>query len=202
MGAYLLEAGKLSPTLSKTATACPRTHAKDGIVYRAAHDPAPRFRIVFYLAQPYVFLKDGTTQAERIEEWKLRLYALAERVGVEMDESCVDPSRLFYFPTHAPGRPFESYFIVGENLLDIEALPITETAIAKAKGGKASAKAGKEPGKAKTTPAGAGTSRRRRANGTERTGATGPNGPRIFRPRIGPRLWAGAPGRGCAQGRD
>jgi hypothetical protein len=132
---FLVDKGKLSPALSQTVKDLRRDMTARGVVHRVSHDPAPRFRIVFPLAQPFEFLKDGATQNERLQEWKFRLYALADLVGVVMDESCVDPSRLFYFPAHAPGRQFETYLVGGESLLDIEALAITDAVKQKAGGG-------------------------------------------------------------------
>ncbi|NBC37814.1 hypothetical protein GTZ99_14760 [Novosphingobium sp. FSY-8] len=91
-------------------------HTEDGVVILVQHNPIPKFRAVFPLHEPFVFAKRGGTQSDAINEWKERYAGFCTELGLQFDESCVDPARLFYFPRHAKGKPCGSWQIIGQPL--------------------------------------------------------------------------------------
>ena len=97
-------------------------HGKDGVAYILTHVPIPKFRILLPLAEPYVVAKQHMSQADAIHLWKGRLLGLSKIIGLPIDESCLDPSRLFYLPRHAAGRPYRIVVTSGA-ALDFSAVP-------------------------------------------------------------------------------
>jgi hypothetical protein len=74
-------------------------HTEEGVVILVQHRPMPKFRAVFPLHEPFVFAKRGGTQQDAIAEWKERYAGFASAMNFFFDEKCVDPARLFYFPS-------------------------------------------------------------------------------------------------------
>ena len=97
-------------------------HTTDGISYILQHQPMPKFRIIFPLAEPYVIAKQKLNQKGAIDLWKGRLLGLAKILDVPIDQSCLDPSRLFYLPRHKEGRDFKVIVTSGK-ALDFNAVP-------------------------------------------------------------------------------
>lgn len=91
-------------------------HTEDGIVILVQHKPMPKFRAVFPLSEPFVFAKRGGTQQDAIAEWKERYAGFCSALGLFFDETCVDPARLFYFPRHKRGAPFDTWHVIGKAL--------------------------------------------------------------------------------------
>ena len=65
----------------------------------------PRFRVMLFLDAPFAFFVDGQTIDARIAEWKRRYLAVADNLGLVVDQSCTDPARLMYLPSHPPETP-------------------------------------------------------------------------------------------------
>jgi hypothetical protein len=100
-----------------------RSQTSDGFGFTLSHAPIPKFRIVFPLAIPFVVAKQkGLSQADVINLWKGRLLGLSKIIDLPIDESCLDPSRLFYMPRHDKGRPFRIVVTSGDPL-DFDAIP-------------------------------------------------------------------------------
>jgi len=82
-------------------------HTEKGIVCQVSHNPMPKHRVVLLFKEPFVIENEGKTQKEAMDKWAKVPEALARLLNVPFDTSCTDPSRLFYFPRHADGKPFE-----------------------------------------------------------------------------------------------
>lgn len=93
-------------------------HVEGGIKYFVDHIPMPKYRVIFFLNKPFVISKVAKTQREAIELWKKKYAGAANMVDAYYDRSCVDPSRLFYFPRHGKGKAHHVEIIVGD-LLDL-----------------------------------------------------------------------------------
>ena len=103
----------------------------EGLMAFFSHDPFPKHRIVLPLAEPFAPAFDARRHDEGMKKWGDICRALARALGdLPMDKSAVDPSRLFYFPRHPEGLPFETTFVGGPLLnwrdlaLDGAAAPI------------------------------------------------------------------------------
>lgn len=101
-------------------------HTKDGISYVLTHAAMPKFRVIFPLDKPYIIAQQKLSQQDAINLWKGRLLGLAKILDVPIDESCLDPSRLFYLPRHKQGRDFEIIVTSGD-ALDFAAVPAIDT---------------------------------------------------------------------------
>lgn len=96
----------------------------EGFMVDIQHIPMPKHRVVLPLAQVFEPTKVAKTHDEGMKMWGLVCHALAKALGdLPLDRSAVDPSRLFYFPRHAPNRPHETS-IIGGDLLDWKSLKL------------------------------------------------------------------------------
>jgi hypothetical protein len=103
---YLTEKG-WEPSLVKTVEYTGDEHEEGGIMAVVRHAPMPKHRLIVPLKEPFIIADQGGTQAEAMKLWGKVATALAQLLDIPLDESCLDPSRLFYLPRHAPGRPYD-----------------------------------------------------------------------------------------------
>lgn len=101
--------------------------SSNGVTIIVKHNEMPKFRIVFFLNEPFIF-QGKYSQKERIIEWKERYYGLARQLELPVDKSCVDPGRLFYFPRHEKGSKNSTIYMGGEPLVleDIERISLRD----------------------------------------------------------------------------
>lgn len=104
---FLLEQEKWDASMVKTASYGGSDHTDRGIMAVVHHAPMPKHRIIVPFAVPFEIANEASTQMEAMRKWAKVPTALAEKLGVPLDTSCTDPSRLFYFPRHDKKRPFE-----------------------------------------------------------------------------------------------
>lgn len=128
MRRYLLEAKHWEKAIVDSVELSEQmAHDSDGIKYVVTHDPMPKYRILFPLQRPYVVAKQNLPQIDAINRWKGKILGLAKIMkDLPIDESCLDPSRLFYLPRHPEGMPFRTVVTNG-NLLDFDAVPEVDT---------------------------------------------------------------------------
>ncbi len=82
-----------------------RAETPDGWMIRLRHDPIPKFRIIFPLAEGDVALRDlANTQADALKVFASKVRGVAQLVGIPTDPATTDASRLFYDPRHAKGK--------------------------------------------------------------------------------------------------
>lgn len=105
--AYMLKKGLLAEDIAKTVEYLGTEHKDGGIMVTVAHAAIPKHRIVVPLSTAFDIGKEGKTQNEAMDKWAKVPTALARELNVPLDKSCLDPSRLFYLPRHAKGKPFE-----------------------------------------------------------------------------------------------
>ena len=84
---------------------------RPGRLIRVEHLPIARHCAVFPLAQPFV-LHRGSNKAA-IREWGERYAGFCAGLGLRCDKASTDPARLFSFPRHPPGQPYEVEVIQG-----------------------------------------------------------------------------------------
>ncbi len=100
------------------------SHDPEGLMACINHPPMEKHRIVMPLSEAFDPTKVAKTHAEGMKMWATVCRALARQLGdLPMDNSAVDPSRLFYFPRHADKRPHETT-IFGGPLLDWHTLDL------------------------------------------------------------------------------
>ena len=113
---YLESFKRYTAEVAKTARFNKIEHTPDGIQIFIDHAPMEKYRIVFLLDEPYIFAEESANQTKAIDRWKKKYAGVANMLDAFYDQSCVDPSRLFYYPTHAEGKAYHVEIIVGEPL--------------------------------------------------------------------------------------
>ena len=122
---FLREKSRWDEAILATAEYVGDEHEATGLMACISHAPMERHRIVLPLADPFDPTKVAKTHAQGMSMWAEVCRALARRLGdLPMDNAATDPSRLFYFPRHAKGRPHETT-IVGGPLFDWKTLDLT-----------------------------------------------------------------------------
>lgn len=123
-----LASKKYNTAILASITRIDKQHREGGIKYVVHHDPMPRARIMMFLKDPYIFATAKATQAQAIQDWKEAYAGVAEMLGVDYDQSCVDPSRLMYTPRlpHDIDDFVEAghdILVIGGNALDLDTVP-------------------------------------------------------------------------------
>ncbi|AXQ68732.1 PE-PGRS family protein [Caulobacter phage CcrPW] len=125
---FLREEEDWVPELIETVAYLGDDHRPEGLMIQLEHDPMPKHRVVVPLATPYEVAKIAKTHEEGMRKWNEIPKALARALGdLPLDKAALDPSRLFYFPRHAPGRAHETTIFGGPMLdwatLDLDGAP-------------------------------------------------------------------------------
>jgi hypothetical protein len=118
---YLAEKEQWNPAIVASARFVGTDHTNKGIVVVIEHLPMPKNRAIIPLVVPFDISKEGTTQAEAMKKWTKVPTAL----GIPLDKTGTDPSRLFFFPRHAKGKP-NSIAIWGGPLFDWRTLVLDD----------------------------------------------------------------------------
>lgn len=110
LAADYLAAKRVDTSITNSIHLVTKEHREGGMKYVVHHDPMPRARVLMFLQEPYVFAIAKATQAQAIQDWKEAYAGVAEMLGVDYDQSCVDPSRLMYTPRIAANivDPYEA----------------------------------------------------------------------------------------------
>lgn len=120
---FLREDQKWDESIVASATYDGTEHTSEGIKVTINHAPMPKNRIIIPFAEPFVIADEGATQIEAQKKWAKIPVALADKLGVPLDTTGTDPSRLFYFPRHKAGAPY-SISIGGGPLFDWRTLEL------------------------------------------------------------------------------
>lgn len=118
---YLRSAKSYDDSIIKSIGEIEERHVEGGIKLFVHHDPMDKFRIVMPLKVPFVVAEEAESQSDAIAKWKAKYAGAADLLEAFCDSSCVDPSRLFYAPAHAPGAEYRVEIVVGE-FIDYEDL--------------------------------------------------------------------------------
>lgn len=100
-------------------------HTEQGIVCQITHPPMPKHRIVLLFKEPFDISKVASSQSDAMKLWAKIPEALGRLLNVPFDTSCTDPSRLFYLPRHAKGKPF-SISLFGGSYFDWKTLELDD----------------------------------------------------------------------------
>ncbi|ARB13672.1 hypothetical protein Ccr2_gp142 [Caulobacter phage Ccr2] len=122
---YFLAKELMTPDVAKTVEFNGTEHKDGGIMVTVKHAPIAKHRIIVPLAAAFDISKVAPTQKEAMDKWAKVPTALARELGVPLDKSCLDPSRLFYLPRHAKGKPFE-ISLFGGDLFDWKSLTLDD----------------------------------------------------------------------------
>ncbi len=101
-------------------------HVAAGVVVRIHHKPIAKNRVVIPFADPFVVMDEGATQKEATDKWSKIPLALARDLGIQIDRTGIDPSRLFYLPRHDKGTTKFDISIHGGTLYDWRTLNLDD----------------------------------------------------------------------------
>lgn len=113
--AYLLQKKGYLPRVVKGARIT--DEVRDGAARNLVveHQPCPKFRIVIPLEKPWI-AADFESQNAANTRWRERIGALAHALDMHHDQSCVDTSRLFYFPRIKSQDSVFEYSIISDGV--------------------------------------------------------------------------------------
>jgi len=94
--AYLLGEKNYTAEVLEGAEAAGQKHTEKGVVMVVKHNPIPKIRLLFILAEPFIFADRPGTHADAITEWKERYAGMSNEINAVFDNACVDPARLMY----------------------------------------------------------------------------------------------------------
>ncbi|TPK05248.1 DUF927 domain-containing protein [Mesorhizobium sp. B2-5-9] len=97
---------------------------EDGMKLIIQTNPIPKFRMLFPLAQPFVYAEQDGAHKDVINLWSQKVLGLARSFGVEADPAARDPSRLFYLPRHDKGAENFRIMLTCGRLLKFEDIPV------------------------------------------------------------------------------
>lgn len=105
-----------------------KKQTKEGVVVDLGTPKLDKYRLIFPLAAPVKLIDLAGTQAEALALWESKVMGLAvETLGVHVDVSCTDPSRLFYTPRH-PATAGDDWYcaVVRGDPLRFEDVPVVK----------------------------------------------------------------------------
>ena len=73
--------------------------ADKGNVYFILHDPIDKLRVLIPLKTPIRMIELKANNADAIEEYRAIYHGIGQMIGLNYDQSCADPCRLFYAPS-------------------------------------------------------------------------------------------------------
>ena len=131
LGAFMGQQEKFESYIVDSIDDVEEDQTDRGFIIRVGHCPIPKNRIVLPMANPFVMAKEASSQKDAIDKWKKVPAALAQMIGVPIDSTGVDPSRLFYYPRHKRNGPFDCRLFGGE-LFDWRTLELDDPYLAAA----------------------------------------------------------------------
>lgn len=124
---WMAASGKYRPEhVASVRIATPYIHTPKGVMIEIAHNPLDKFRMVFPLDKPVEIGRIARKVRDGRDLYKRKLLGLAAKLGLVIDESCIDVSRAFYMPSHPPGAEGVIDIIRGR-ALTFEELPEGES---------------------------------------------------------------------------
>jgi len=110
---YLLQKKGFLPRVVKGARITDEVRDGNARNLVVEHQPCPKFRVVVPLEKPWVAAEFESQNAANTR-WRERIGALAFALDMHHDQSCVDTSRLFYFPRIKSQESIFEYAVIRE----------------------------------------------------------------------------------------
>lgn len=118
---YLVAEKRYLPEIAAQATITKSAMTPNGVTLTVSHPAMDKNRLVFILAKPWS-VHDYETSGEALSAWKDAYMSFAAWLGIVVDKSCTDPSRLFYLPRREQDALSEAVVHQGD-AIDIFQLP-------------------------------------------------------------------------------
>lgn len=101
---FLTEEGKYTPDVIASVEYVQTKHETSGIQIILRTRPIDKFRVVFLLETPYVIADEKMSQKDAIKQWGEMILGMGRLLGIKVDRSARDCSRLFYLPSAADAK--------------------------------------------------------------------------------------------------
>lgn len=111
---FLTHEGKYTADVIQSAEYVGTVHTEKGIILNVQTRPFDRFRIIFLLDKPYIIADQHMSQGDAVKHWSKMITGMGQELGISVDRSAVDPSRLFFLPRHAKGADNFRILVNGE----------------------------------------------------------------------------------------
>jgi hypothetical protein len=121
---YLVAKKRYLPEIAALAQVTAEEFTADGMTLTVSHPAMDKNRLVFVLAKPWN-IRDYDLGEEGMKAWKDAYMSFAAWLGIVVDKSCTDPSRLFYLPRHDSDGLYEAVVHQG-SAVDIFSIPKTQ----------------------------------------------------------------------------
>ncbi len=83
------------------------------------HKPIPKFRVMFFLKDRFLFDDENVDRNAQLNLWKNYYQSFAKSFSIPFDTSCSDASRMMYTPRMPDGAKGHQIIYIGGNTLDI-----------------------------------------------------------------------------------
>ena len=111
---FLTHQAKYNADVVASAEYVDTQHTEKGLIINVQTKPFDRFRVIFLLETPYVIAEQRMSQGDAVKNWNRMVSGMGLALGIAVDQSATDPSRLFYYPRHAKGTENHRILVNGD----------------------------------------------------------------------------------------
>ncbi len=101
-------------------------HGEEGLSYILYHDPLTKLRVVLPLAEPIILADLAPTTKKFLDVYKSIYKGVGSALGLDYDESCSDPSRLYFLPSIPKDFDDKNVILVGYGMEDRKLLSFND----------------------------------------------------------------------------
>lgn len=120
---FLTNEGKYTEDVIASVSMVNTSHETSGIQLIITTRPIDKFRLLFVLEKPYVIADQESAQKDAIRAWGDMILGMGSLLGISVDRSARDCSRLFYSPSKAKGSTSARVIVSAGGALDWRSLP-------------------------------------------------------------------------------
>ncbi|RWF77029.1 MAG: hypothetical protein EOS26_10375 [Mesorhizobium sp.] len=125
---FLTDEGKYTDDVIASVSDVNTSHETSGIQLIVTTRPIDKFRLLFVLEKPYVIAEQEGAQKDAIRAWGDMILGMGSLLGISVDRSARDCSRLFYSPSKAKGSTSARVIVSAGKALDWRSLPRVDVA--------------------------------------------------------------------------
>jgi hypothetical protein len=113
---FLSEKREWPDALVASANFIGLTFTQTGHAAIVVHDPIHKNRLVLFLDKPFDIENEPGKQSDAWATWAEILRNIAKRLGIKVDQACLDVSRLYFYGRHENDRQYEVVLFPGDRV--------------------------------------------------------------------------------------